>query len=159
MSENITYKYKWRFLPAAWILAFAPLCVFLGVAWISRQGWMGGVIFLLVSLLLVILVGWVLVMGLANVSINNKGISRQAFGVTWQNMEWIAVRRIHISNSMNPENGKITRSYVLVASKEHSCLFSKRITFQERKSMTELLKKMNDCIVQHGIQVVDMSRR
>jgi hypothetical protein len=158
MAKEVTYKYKWRFLPAAWLLVFGPFCIFLGVAWVSRQGWQGGILFLLISLTFVTLIGWLLIIGLANISIDNEGISRKIFGVTWQKMKWIDMVRLHISNSLNPENGRTTRSYVLVASKGHARFFSKRITFQERKEgMTELLSKMNYCITQHGIRVVDKS--
>ena len=158
MDEVVTYKYKWRFLPAACLIFFGPLCIFLGVIWITRQGWQGGGLFLLVSLTVVALVWWILLMGLANISIDDEGISRWAFGITWQKIKWIDIARLHISNSQNLENGEPARSYILVASKGHAPFLSKIITFQERKEgMTDLLRKLNQCVIRHGIQVVDKS--
>lgn len=157
-GDWVTYKYGWRFLPAAWLLVFTPFVSVLGVIWVRRQGWQGGSIFLLVSLSFVLLIGWVLLLGLSDISINDEEICRTAFGITWQKMKWSDAIRLRISKSRNPQDGKLTRSYVLVSARDRGTFFSRRITFQEREvGMNELLNKMKICLAQHNVSITDVS--
>ena len=83
---------------------------------------------------------------------------KESFRGNLEKKKWIDMARIHISNSQNVENGKPARFYVLVASKGHAPFLSKRITFQEsEEGMTELLRKLSQCIIRHDIKVVDDS--
>jgi hypothetical protein len=154
---EITYKYKWRFLPAVWILCLGSVVIFLGLFWTSKQDRIGGMIFLLVSLIFVVSVGWLLILSLADIYVNKSEISRRAFGLTWQRIRWSDLAKLHISDSQNPENGKRTRSYVFVA-KKGTGFFSRRIIFQERDDgMTQLLKKIHLYIAQYAVPLVDKS--
>lgn len=157
-DDWVTYKYSWRFLPAAFLLIFTPFVTSLGVIWILREGWQGGSAFLLFSLSFVLLIGWTLLLGLSDISINDEEICRTAFGITWQKMKWSDVIRLRISQSRNPQDGKLTRSYVLVSAKGRGTFFSRRITFQERAvGMNELLNKMKICLAQHNVSITDVS--
>ncbi|HEV2682575.1 MAG TPA: hypothetical protein VGV14_18885 [Rhodanobacter sp.] len=158
MSEKITYKYRWRFMPLAWLLIFIPFSIFMGVTWIFRQGWQGGTIFLFISLSFVLLVGCILTMGLANITIDDEGISRVVLGVTLQRINWINLEKLHISNSKNPEDGKPVLSYVFVSSKGVGHFLSRRIIFQERKEgMDTLLKKIKSYVTQYNVPIVNIS--
>jgi hypothetical protein len=158
MLDSVVYQYKWRFLPLAWLVGLTPLVVYLGVTWIFRQGWPGGVCFLLISLAFVLAGGWVLIVGLADIVIDDEGISRMFLGAISQRMAWIHVARIHISNSESPEDGQSVRSFLFVSSKGPGNFFSRRITFQESKQgMSDLLNKMNSCVAHYGVRIIDVS--
>jgi ribosomal protein L35AE/L33A len=158
MSKEIVYKYKWRLLPLVWLLIFLPASLVLGAAWIMRQGFQEGMLFLLISLGLIIIVYWLLILGLADIRISDEGVSKTAFGVTWQRMNWVDVAKFQISSAKSPEDGQILRSFGFRSKKGAASFWSRVIFFQDRKQgMDELIKKMEGCISQHGIKTVDLS--
>jgi hypothetical protein len=158
MVDGAVYQYKFRLVPLAWLLCLTPLVIYLGIASIFEEGWFAGGLLLLIFLVVVLTLGWVLIIGLADIVIDDEGISRRFFGAISQRILWANMARIHISSSTNPEDGLPVRSFLFVSSTGIGGLFSKRITFQERKQgMSALLSKMKICANQHGIQMVDVS--
>jgi hypothetical protein len=156
VTEKITYKYKWRFMPLAWLLVFTPLCVVLGVISVLRQGWTDGSGFLLISLSFVFAMGWILLMAVSDVVVDDVQISRVAFGVTLRAIAWRAMKRISCFTSINPEDGKRVRQFVFVSEKGAGDFFSRRIIFQERLiGMSDLLEKIKFCANEHNVQIVD----
>ena len=93
MSEEIVYKYKWRFLPLAWLLIFFPVFLAAGVVAIKRQGLSSGALLLVISLTVIAIVYWLLILGLADIHIDDKVVSKRAFGVTWQRVSWVDVEK------------------------------------------------------------------
>jgi hypothetical protein len=130
---RVVYKYKARFVALAWVLGLGPLSIFLGVATILQQGWLDGLPFLLGGLSFVLVIGWILVMSLADVCIDDQQILRRAFGITWQRMRWTDAARLTIVPSMNPENGQPARTFVLRASKGAGAFFFKTNTLSRTK--------------------------
>jgi|SRR5580698_5343091 hypothetical protein len=157
MADRVTYKYKWRLFPLIWLLVLTAFFIWIGIAWISREGWQGGVAFLLISLSLEFAIGWTLIMALADITIDGEQILRRAYGITWQRMAWSDVKRISCRQSMNPEDGKRVRQFVLTSTKGYGLLSTKRIIFQERLTgMRDLLEKFNCCVDQYEIKIVNL---
>jgi hypothetical protein len=155
MINTVTYKYKWRLMPFVWLLILTPLFIWIGAAWISREGWQGGISFLSISLSLEFVIGWTLIMALADITVDDEQVSRKAYGVTWQRIAWSDVKRVTCFHNMNPEDGKRVRQFVLTSTKSHGLLSTKRITFQERLiGMGDFLEKFDECIEHHKIKIV-----
>lgn len=155
MAEKVTYKYKLRLIPLLWALFFVPLCAYLGATSIFRQGWSAGGVVLLASLSFVLAVAWILVITMSDIVIDDFEISRRAYGVTWQRMSWSDVRKISYRLTMNPEDGKMVRQFVVMPA-NYGLFFSNLIIFQERLvGMRDLLDKLSSCADQHNIKIFD----
>lgn len=159
-QERVVYKYKARFMALVCPLLLGPLSVFLGVAITFQQGWFDGMLFLLVSLSFVLQMGWILIVSLADICIDDHEIIRRAFGITWQRMRWADMARLTIAPLRSPGDGQRVRTYVLRASKGAGAFFSRRILIQDRgQGMSFLLTKMMRCVDEHGLEVRDLRPR
>ena len=158
--ERFIYRYKWRLLPLVWLAVSVPFCAFFGVVWILRQGWQGGIIFLLISMTFVLLMEWALLLGLADVYVDDSEIVRKAFGATLQRMRWIDMEELRISISRSPENGQSVRSFGFRSKAGKGNLLSRVIVFQERHDgMDALLDMVMKCANTYQLHIVDLSSR
>lgn len=159
MLDEVIYKYKWRFLPFAWLGASVLFCIILGAVWVSREGWQGGAIFLLVSLGCSSLITWALLLGLADIYVSDLEIAKKAFGMVFQKAQWTDVDELRITLSKSPENGQMVRSFAFRSKFGKVSFLSWIIIFQERKNgMDALINKVMDCADKYQLRVVDLSK-
>jgi hypothetical protein len=70
-------------------------------------------------------------------------------------MSWSDVRKISYRLTMNPEDGKMVRQFVVMPA-NYGLFFSNLIIFQERLvGMRDLLDKLSSCADQHNIKIFD----
>lgn len=158
--DGIVYKYKWRFLPLAWLALSMSFCIALGVVWIIRQGWQGGVSFLLISLSCSALMCWALLLGLADIYVNDVEIAKKAFGLVVQRTRWNDIEELRITMSKSQENGLMVRSFAFRSKLGNVSLFSWIIVFQERRiGMDALIDKVMNCARTYRLRIVDLSQK
>jgi hypothetical protein len=159
-SGEVVYKYRWRFLPWAWLVVSISFCLFLGIAWTFRQGWLVGLTFLSISLSCSMLMGWVLLLGVADICVNDEELTKRAFGFVFQRTRWSYVEELRITSSKNPEDGHMVRSFALRSKVGSVGALSWIIIFQERRvGMDALIDKIMRCANTRQFRIVDLSRR
>jgi hypothetical protein len=157
---RMIYKFRWRFLPCLWLVVFFPFSIFFGVAWMHRDGVLGGVIFLAVAMIFVLLVGLLLLMALSDIEVDEVGIARRVLAFRWQSLRWVDLSKIHVSMSKNPQNGQDVRAFVFVARPGVGAFFSRRITFQERQpEMLPLLQEIHRYISLYKVVIEDQTAK
>jgi hypothetical protein len=152
--SSLTYRYKFFFLPAVVAVTLGLVIFWIGFGTIARGDWYSGVVFLLVSLPLLLSIVWILVLGLADVCVNDDELYRKAFGVVWQRVYWKKVSHVRIFNTVDPESGRKVRSFLFITSGER--IGARRIGFQERPAgMDSLIKEIFKRIEKYNIEIID----
>jgi len=141
-------------LPAVFSAASNAILLWIGIGTISRGDLPAGSIFLLISIPISLLITWVLILGLADISVDDAGLRRKAFGIVWQEVKWKDVSSVRIFNTTNPDNGKKVRSFLLIT--KGAPLASRRIGFQESSvNMEPLAQEVVRQVAIHAIRAVD----
>lgn len=154
--SNITvFKFRGQYLIALWMCVTSGLCIFLGGIWIKRDGALGGGIFLLISLSLIILVGGLILAGRSVLSIDDQCLSRQIFGKTWQKIKWENVSLI-TAFPVSSMRGLNARGFNIYPTTKPIFRItpSGKITFTDQlENISELIALINDYASQKKIPI------
>jgi hypothetical protein len=152
------FQYKKEFYKTPYYSAFVVLFgVGIGIFAMRREVTVG----------LVLMAGWcsfwipvliLLNLGLSDVIVDDKGITRSFYGKIWKFIRWTDIRRIQLMRTPNYELHRWVALYRIVPDNRNRSLFSRRLpmffdeTIQNRGRLLELL---NHYIHQYNIEIID----
>src|ERR1043165_5458139 len=96
MTTRVSTAFKFRIFPwffVAWV-AINLIGMTLGVIWIIREGVVGGLLFMLVTISLFGFLVGMAVFSLSEIVIDDHAIARRILGITWQTIRWNDVRSV-----------------------------------------------------------------
>lgn len=153
-SEKV-YKFKDRNLAPIWIGTMIGLFTFLGFM-ISRDGLLGGAIFLLCTISLFGVGGFFMLASKSDIVLSDRGISRSYFGATWQTMEWDNVRLIRAFPVYVPYERGARRGFNIYPRDRNGLSpmpAGKMIFGDKAENMSDLIETINHYIDKHKIYV------
>jgi len=145
------FRFKSFIVVFVGLIAVLSFWVVLSVAWMSREGFWGGVAFLLVGILLFGVLGTMTTLGMSDIVIDEERISRRIFGAEWQSLRWDNVDRIAIFQI--PDFGRLRRirAFKIYPRDGH---IARRIAFNEQSGdITDLIELINELAARFSIKI------
>ena len=153
------YKYKWRYLQYGWIATMFPFAVALSAGCAREYGIWVGAAFCIGVNGFVFGAAFFLLLSLADIEVDEGGISRRAIAWRWQHLFWSDIIQLTISPSINPETGVAVRALGFTGRPGSSGCLTRRILFQERlPAMRQLLDEIDREEFAHRLPIRDLSK-
>ena len=155
--SGLPARFKFRELPwiCLWLAIIEILCLTMGVIWMRREGVLGGLMFSAISCSVAGFFGIITIRGTSDVVVDDQGISRTFFGMTWQSFQWDSVERLVVRRVMDPSSnfGKTIRAFVLYQKNRRRRLLSGMSFLENAEKMPDLIRFLNHYIARHKIQI------
>lgn len=155
----VEYKYRYRWVPYAWLGIFVPTTCFLTVEPLLRGHLMEGIAAFGLFAMFTAIIGLLLFMSLSDVILDETGLARRALGVEWQRVRWEDVSRLRLCRMINPETGHLDRTFSVTSRSKSTPFLSRRIQFQERQDMVPLVNRILAEVDKREIVLDDLDRR
>lgn len=95
VCERTVFRYKRLPFMVAWVVVVTGLLVFLAVQALKQDGWtVEWMIFFVSAFAVIYWQGCLVVFGASDIAIDDNGISRLLFGLTWKRISWKNMSRI-----------------------------------------------------------------
>lgn len=78
----------------AWTMVVTGLVIFMGSQVVAQSGWVVATVFFTIAFLFIFWYGGMVVLGASDIVIDDTGISRVLFGMTWVRITWKNMSRI-----------------------------------------------------------------
>lgn len=151
------FKYKWNEIIFFATLMLITLCLYALFISIKRgDETIGGLLFIGVMLLWLIVGSGIFLMGRSNILVDDKGISRRLWGKTWQHIEWGNIKLITAFPVLPLGQKSTQRSYNIYPAVKPFYIFTPggKIFFDEKiEDAPKLIELLNFYILQYNIKV------
>jgi len=139
----------------AWLLILIPAFSYFMIIEIMAKEYFG-VFFCSLALLFFILMAMIGIQGLSDIVIGENGISRAAFGKTWQVIQWDNIKYITVFDLRDRANNKMYRTLNIypVVKPRFRFLINGKMVFGERMERpTEFIALLNKYIGKYDIKI------
>lgn len=157
IREKVVFRYKRLPFMIAWVVIVTGLLAFLAIQALRQKGMTAGLVIFFVSAFAIIYwQGFLVVFGASDIIINNDGVSRILFGMTWKKISWENMARIvcfEVYYSRWHTNVMVYNLFPKIKPKVRLFPSGKMWITGNFKDVNKMRNLMNEFVLEYGIPV------